>query len=207
MTQRRWWALALAALGCGREAAPSPRIKEPEVAVTPAHDAPLPATSAPDGTSVPMGETPKPPAQPVAMGETPKPPVQPAPPPFLLTELSPAQGDLAPLLRAQAERARDKHLLPVIEFYADWCAPCRAFQGSLDDPRMVEALRGTYLVKLNLDDWHDKLVGTGFTVRSIPAFYLVDSAGRPTGKMLDGDRWGKPTPASMSASLGKFLGR
>ncbi len=129
----------------------------------------------------------------------------PAPPPVLLTELAPTQGDLTPLLRAQVERARDRQLRPLIEFYADWCPPCRAFQKSLDDPRMIEALRGTLLVKLNLDDWHDKLDGTGFRVPSIPAFFLVGRDGRPAGKMLDGDKWGRPTPDTMSASLRTFL--
>ncbi len=122
-------------------------------------------------------------------------------------ELSPTQGDLTPLLRAQVERARSKSLRPMLEFYADWCPPCRAFQENLSDPRMIDALRGTYLIKLNLDDWHDKLVGTGFVVRSIPAFFFVGADGRPTGKMLDGDKWGKATPANMSASLTTFLAR
>jgi thioredoxin-like negative regulator of GroEL len=94
----------------------------------------------------------------------------------------------------------------VIEFYADWCAPCQAFQKSLGDPRMAEALRGTFLVKLNLDDWHDKLGGTGFKVDVIPAFYLVGDDGRPTGKMLDGNRWGRSTVPNMSAALRAFLG-
>ena len=122
-----------------------------------------------------------------------------------MTELAPTQGDLTPLLRAQFERARGKQLVPLVEFYADWCPPCRAFQEHMNDPPMAEALRGTYLIKLNLDDWHDKLEGTGFTVKAIPMFFLIGADGRP-GKMLDGDKWGRSTTANMSAALNKFLG-
>jgi thiol-disulfide isomerase/thioredoxin len=180
-------ALALLTLGCSREAAPGPEVKEPERPAV-VQEEPSVRVSAPP-----------PPAA--------SPPAPPAPPPFLLTELAPTQGALTPLLVAQVERARTKGLVPVVEFYADWCAPCRAFQRHLEDPLIKEALRGAYLVKLNMDDWHDKLPGTGFDVHTIPSFYMVSANGRPTGKMLDGDKWGRvATPAIMSASLAKFLG-
>ena len=185
---------AMAALGCSREAAPGPEIREPTGPAPTARDT-LPAPP-------PVAESP---AQPSPPSPSPPSSAPPSPPPFLLMELAPTQGDLTPLLRAQVERARVKSLRPLVEFYADWCPPCRAFQENLGDPRMIEALRGTYLVKINLDDWHDKLPGTGFVVRSIPAFYLVGADGRPSGKMLDGDKWGKATPANMSTSLSKLL--
>jgi thiol:disulfide interchange protein len=120
-------------------------------------------------------------------------------------ELAPTQGELLPLLKDNAARAQKRQLRPLVEFYADWCAPCRAFQASLGAPAMMEALRGTFLIKLNLDDWHDKLEGTGFDMKSIPFFYLIGSDGRPTGKVLDGDKWGRSTVANMSAALSRFL--
>lgn len=122
-----------------------------------------------------------------------------------MIELAPTQGDLTPLLRDEAKRARDKGLIAVIEFYADWCAPCRVFQQNLRAPEIAAALARMYLVKLNLDDWHDKLRGTGFAPRTIPSFYFFGADGRPTGKMLDGDKWGKASPARMGTALAEFL--
>jgi thiol-disulfide isomerase/thioredoxin len=128
-----------------------------------------------------------------------------APTPVQLTELAPTQGDLTPLLVAQSARARAKGLITLVEFYADWCPPCRAFQKSLDDAAMKDALQGVYLIKLNLDDWHDKLDGTGYVTHTIPSFFRVGADGRPVGKMLDGDKWRRPTPAAMAASIKSFL--
>ena len=176
--------LALALLGCGPEA-PPPSARQPNSA----------APRAPEVRAEPP---------PVA---SPAPPVPPAPPgpKFSMTELAPTQGDLTPLLAMESKRAKAKGFVAVIEFYADWCPPCRVFEANIEAPEITAALTGTHLVKLNLDDWHDKLKGTGFAPRTIPSFYFVDEAGRPTGKMLDGDRWGKATPARMGAALEAFL--
>lgn len=185
MTPRLAAVLSLALAGCGPETPPAPVVKEPPTASTVHATAPPPASAAPPPTSTAQPEPPR--------------------PKISMTELSPTQGDLVPLLADQARRARTKGLVPVIEFYADWCAPCRVFQANMDAPEIAAALSHVHLVKLNLDDWHDKLHGTGFMPRSIPAFYLITDAGRPTGKMLDGDRWGKASPARMGEALDAFL--
>jgi thiol-disulfide isomerase/thioredoxin len=182
--------LGLALLGCGQEPPPAPAsAREPPPPTLAPAPPPPPVASAP--ASAPPVESARPPA--------------PAPPRFVLVELAPAQGDLLPLLRAEAERAQKSGLRPAVEFYADWCAPCRAFQASLRDPEMAAALAGTHLVKLNMDDWHDKLRGTGYDVRSIPSFYLVGAEGRPAGKPLDGGAWGRATPARMGEALRAFF--
>jgi len=124
-----------------------------------------------------------------------------------MAELPTTQGELLPLLAAQVERAKGKGLVPIVEFYADWCPPCRAFQQALEHPRMREALRGTLLIKVNAEDWQDKMKGTGYVVRSIPLFVLPNADGRPSDKILDGDKWRRPTPDAMAASIAKLLGR
>lgn len=126
-------------------------------------------------------------------------------PPSAMVELAPTQGDLLPLLRAEAGRAKKRGLAPFVEFYADWCAPCKVLAKSMSDARVADAFRGTYVIKLNLDDWQDKLAGTGFDPRVIPAFYALDEEGRPTGRKIDEKAWKKTTPATIAGPLAAFF--
>jgi thiol-disulfide isomerase/thioredoxin len=131
-----------------------------------------------------------------------------APPrPFALVELAPTQGDLQPLLREHVEKARARGLKPFVEFYADWCKPCKALASMMNDPFIVAAFTGTYLIKLNFDDWQDKLAEAGFQPREIPMFYALDALGQPTGRKLSGDAWGRADAESMSKVLGPFFRR
>jgi thiol-disulfide isomerase/thioredoxin len=133
--------------------------------------------------------------------------VEPPPRPFALIELAPTQGDLLPLLHEHVEKARARGLTPFVEFYASWCRPCKALDAQMDDPLIVEAFTGTYVIKLNFDDWAQKLPDSGFTPREIPMFYALDATGRPTGRKLSGDAWGRATAGNMARALGPFFRR
>jgi len=183
MTRRSVAAVALALAGCGHEAPPAPVVTQPP----PETHAEPPRSGAPGSTIArPPVTAPAPPA-----------------PRFAQVELAPTQGELGPLLVDEIKRARDRGLVPIVEFYADWCPPCQVLHRNMRAKEIVDGLEGAYLVELNLDDWHDKLKGTGFAPRSIPSFYRLTPDGRPTGKMLDGDRWaaGAPKPKAPPAEL------
>ncbi|MEP7121416.1 MAG: thioredoxin domain-containing protein [Byssovorax sp.] len=178
---------------CSREVgpateAPAPRPEPPRsVAIVPAPPPTAPLASTAPSAAIVLAEPP--------------------PRPFVLVELAPTQGDLQPLLREHAEKARARGLKPFVEFYADWCRPCKALAGLMNDPLIVQAFTGTYVIKLNFDDWQAKLADAGFTPREIPMFYALDGEGRPTGRKLSGDTWGKANAESMSRALEPFFRR
>jgi thiol-disulfide isomerase/thioredoxin len=129
----------------------------------------------------------------------------PVPDSFSVIRIESGPAKVKDILKAEAQKAAALGRHPYVEFYADWCPPCNAIQKNLGDPRMVEAFAGTYIIKLNTDDWGDKLSGTGLYVPAIPAFYELDASGRPTGRMITGAAWGEDIPANIAPPMKAFF--
>ena len=131
----------------------------------------------------------------------------PAPEKFTIVKIERGNGKLEDILQVEAQKAADLSLHPYVEFYADWCPPCNAIKESLGDERMVDAFEGTYIIQLNLNEWEQKLSGTGFRVVGIPAFYEIDAEGRPTGRMITGAAWGEDIPENIAPPMKEFFNR
>jgi len=129
----------------------------------------------------------------------------PAPDSFTLVTLHASQGDLQPLLEAHADLAAGLQRKPFVEFSAEWCPPCKALAASLSDPRMVEALRGTYIIRLDLDEWKSQLSRSGFNVLGVPVFFELDPDGHPSGRTISGGAWGEDIPENMAPPLKAFF--
>jgi thiol-disulfide isomerase/thioredoxin len=124
---------------------------------------------------------------------------------FVVTELPTSVGALSDALKAEAAKAKAKGLKPHVEFWASWCQPCMDLAKSLGDPRMEAAFKGTYIIRLNADEWGDKLAGTGLNASAIPVFYELDADGKKTGKTIDGGAWGENIPENMAPPLDQYF--
>lgn len=129
----------------------------------------------------------------------------PAPDSFTLILPHPSQGDLRALLAAHAQLADEQDRRPFVEFSAEWCPPCIRLAESLTDPRMVEAFRGVYLVRLDLDEWKSRLGTTDFIVLGVPTFFELGPDGGSTGRTITGAAWGADIPENMAPVLQEFF--
>jgi hypothetical protein len=127
---------------------------------------------------------------------------------FTIVRLHPDHGDLKTMLAREAQKAADHGQMPVVEFDATWCPPCKAIDQGLREKNklMLDAYTGTYIIKLDVDEWgwsdskfHE------FDFDGIPVYFKLDSKGNPTGETVDGNAWGDNIPENMAPVMDKFF--
>lgn len=121
---------------------------------------------------------------------------------MMTADRSQQPGDI---FAAAAVTATARGLKPFVYATASWCAPCQKLNASLGDPRMKDAFKGTYIVKLDIDEFEEKTLGAmGIRVRAVPSFFELGEGGTPTGRMMIGE-WGPDVPENMAPALKRFF--
>lgn len=83
--------------------------------------------------------------------------------------------------------------LVVLDFWAEWCGPCKALTPVLEKVTTEYAAKGVTLRKINVDE--NKLIATQFRIQSIPTVYAVFQ-GQPVADL---------TPARTETQLRQML--
>ena len=73
--------------------------------------------------------------------------------------------------------------LVIIDFWAEWCGPCRQLTPVLEKVAADYAEKGVILVKINVDE--EKLIAAQFRIQSIPTVYAVFQ-GQPVADLTQG---------------------
>jgi thioredoxin 1 len=98
------------------------------------------------------------------------------------------RGEPIEVISHRAKVDINQHLalanVTVIDFYADWCGPCRRLSPSLE--QMARSDPEIALRKIDIVNWKTAVVQQ-FNIHSIPQVNVYDRSGRLVGTVLVGD--------------------
>lgn len=124
---------------------------------------------------------------------------------FTILEEKKSKTDLLTVMQSHVKKAKELKQKLFIQITATWCGPCKRLQAAMPDKLMQDAFSGTYIVKLDADEWEDDFSQINIKIKAVPVFFKVNSKGKATKYSLDGGAWAEDIAINMAPPLKAYF--
>jgi hypothetical protein len=116
------------------------------------------------------------------------------------------EGDVAPMVAKESERAAKEGRRLLVYVGATWCEPCQRFHEAAVKGSLDGALPPTRFLEFDLDRDEKRLAEAGYKSDYIPLFAVANPDGRASGKQIAGSIKGPGAPDEITPRLARMLG-
>lgn len=126
----------------------------------------------------------------------------------LIEWMAAPEGDLAPIVAREMERAEKDGRRLVVYVGAAWCEPCKVFHEAAEAGRIQGgSLPPLRMLEFDLDRDADRLAAAGYASKMIPLFAVPGPDGRGTEARIEGSVKGAGAVANIVPRLSALLAR
>ncbi len=126
---------------------------------------------------------------------------------FTILEENKSSTPLLTLMQKHVKKAQELKQKLFIQITATWCGPCKRLQAAMPNKLMQEAFAGTYIVKLDADEWEDDFAQINIKINAVPVFFKVDTNGKATDYSINGGAWAEDIAKNMAPPLKAYFNK
>lgn len=108
-------------------------------------------------------------------------------------------------LQKHQRLASKKNQKIFIQLTGQWCSPCKRLRKKTEEKPLMDAYRGTYIIRLDYDEWKIDFATIGLTKTPVPSFFELDEKNQVTDYYINGNSWKEITADAMAPILKPYF--
>ena len=101
--------------------------------------------------------------------------------------------------------AKQRNQKLFLQMTAQWCSPCKRLRKKTEEAPLMKAYSGTYIIRLDYDEWKIDLNSIGLTKVTVPSFWELGQDNVATNYSIDGNYWKEITAEAMAPILTHYF--
>lgn len=126
-------------------------------------------------------------------------------PHFTIVELEWSGVTLSKEIAKHAKMAIQRDQKVFIQMTGEWCSPCKRLRKKTEEKPLMAAYIGTYIIRLDYDEWKVDLPQLGLKKVPVPSFWELGKDNRVTEYYINGNHWQEITAESMAPILTNYF--